>query len=121
MGLIVYGSCINAFSQKILIMPHNPGYAVLQLIVYKGLFSSFAQGNRLKETFILQVFLKETLFRSIWSFWSKKYEVIVTLDLLLILHNKMDQEAHENCISCFLRKTLIWGNLIFLFHFLILD
>ena len=71
MGLIVYESCINAFSQKILIVPHNPGYAVLQLIVYKGLFSSFSQGKGLKETFILKVFLKETLFSSIWSLWSE--------------------------------------------------
>ena len=30
-----------------------------------------------------------------------------------MLHNKMDQEAHEN-FSCFLRKYLVWRNLIFL-------
>ena len=40
---------------------------------------------------------------------------------LLILHNKRDQEVHENFISCFLRKNLIWGNLIFSGHFLMLD
>ena len=36
-----------------------------------------------------------------------------------MLHNKIDQEGHEN-FSCFLRN-LIWGNLIFFGHFLILD
>ena len=28
---------------------------------------------------------------------------------------------HENIISCFLRKSLIWSNLIFLGHFLMFD
>ena len=36
-----------------------------------------------------------------------------------MLHNKMDQEAHED-LSSFLRN-LIWGNLIFLGNFLIVD
>ena len=36
---------------------------------------------------------------------------------LLILHNKRNQEIHQNFISCFLRKCLIWSNLIFLFYF----
>ena len=36
-----------------------------------------------------------------------------------MLHNKMDQEAHEN-FSCVLRKNLIWGDLIFLGNFSIL-
>ena len=50
----------------------------------------------------------------------KWYGVFITLDLLsdLILHNKRDQEVHENFISCFLRENLIWSNLIFLDHFL---
>ena len=39
----------------------------------------------------------------------------------MILHNKRDQEVHENVISCFLRKSLIWSNLIFLSNFLMFD
>ena len=38
-----------------------------------------------------------------------------------ILLNKRDQEVHENVFSCFLRKNLIWDNLIFLGHFLMFD
>ena len=40
---------------------------------------------------------------------------------LLILHNKRGHEVNENFISCFLRKNLIWGNLIFSVHFLMFD
>ena len=51
--------------------------------------------------------------------------LFITLDLLsgfsLILHNKRGQEVHGNFISRFLRKNLIWGNLIFLGHFLLFD
>ena len=51
----------------------------------------------------------------------KWYGVPLTLNLLsgflLILHNIREQEVHENFISCFLRKNLIWGNMI-LGHFL---
>ena len=31
----------------------------------------------------------------------------------------MSQEVHENYITCFLRKSLIWGNLTFLGYFLL--
>ena len=56
----------------------------------------------------------------------KQYDVPpLTLNLLsgilLILHNKRDQELHKNFISCFLRKNPIWSNLIFLVHFLMFD
>ena len=34
---------LMAFPKKILIVPHNPGYAVLQLLVYKRLRYNFAQ------------------------------------------------------------------------------
>ena len=37
-----------------------------------------------------------------------------------MLYNEMDQESPEN-FGCFLRKKLIWGNLIFLANFLILQ
>ena len=40
---------------------------------------------------------------------------------LLILLNKRDREVHENFISCFLRKNLIWGNLILSSYFLMFD
>ena len=39
----------------------------------------------------------------------------------LILHNKRVQEEHENFVRYFLRKNLIWGNLIFLGHFLLFE
>ena len=38
-----------------------------------------------------------------------------------ILLNKRDQEVHENFCSCFLRKNLIWDNLIFSGLFLMFD
>ena len=37
------------------------------------------------------------------------------------MHNERGQEVHENFISCFSRKNLIWGNLIFLGHFFLFD
>ena len=49
-----------------------------------------------KETFIFKVFLRETLFTSIADFGQKQNDVIISFHLLLMLHNKMDQEAHEN-------------------------
>ena len=66
------------------------------------------------------------VFRAIWSFWNKNGMVSSSLWIcsqifLLILLNKRDQEVHENFISCFLRKNLIWGNLIFSGHFLMFD
>ena len=59
------------------------------------------------------VFLKEILFRAIWSFWNKNGMTFSQLWICyqgvfkLILHNKRDQEVHENFISCFLRKKKI--------------
>ena len=65
-------------------------------------------------------------FRAIWSFWNKGGMVSSSLWIcsqvfLLILLNEKDQEVYENFFSCFLRKTLIWGNLIFSGHSLMFD
>ena len=64
------------------------------------------------------------VFRAIWSFWNKNGMVSSSLWIcsqifLLILLNKRD--LHENFNSCFLRKNLVWGNLIFSGHFLMFD
>ena len=79
MGLIVHGSYINDLSEKILvwgkwvisdpechILPHSSGSAVrivLQFCTMKGAKRDMG--------IILMVFLKEILFRAIWSFWNK--------------------------------------------------
>ena len=75
---------------------------------------------------ILMVFLKKILFGAIGHFGSKMvrphiFRSVLRFFIFLILHNKRDQEIHENFIRCFLRKNLIWGNLIFLGHFLLFD
>ena len=63
------------------------------------------------------------------TFWgnlvilAQKWCVLITLDLLegffKILDSERGKEVSENFISCFSRKNLIWGNLIFLGHFLL--
>ena len=98
---------------------HNSGSAVrivLQFCTMKGAKRDMG--------IILMVFLKEILFRAIWSFWNKNGMVSSSLWIcsqifLLILLNKRD--LHENFNSCFLRKNLVWGNLIFSGHFLMFD
>ena len=81
--------------------------------------------NESGQEIILMDFLKEIYSEQFCHFGKKWYGHLITLDLLsgffMILHNKRDQEVHENFVSCFLRKSLIWGNLIFLDHFLIFD
>ena len=71
---------------------------------------------------VLMVFLKKILFRAIWSFWPKNGTFlqlwIWSQVFFLILNNEAGQQVHENFISCFLRKNLIWGNFIFLDQFL---
>ena len=54
-------------------------------------------------------FLKEILLWAIWSFWNRNAMASCWLWIcpqvfLLILHNKKEQEAHENFISCFFEK-----------------
>ena len=66
------------------------------------------------------------VFRAILSFWNKGGMVSSSLWVCsqvfsLILLSKKDQEVHEKFFSCFLRKTLIWGNLIFSGHSLMFD
>ena len=66
------------------------------------------------------------VFRAIWSFWNKNGLVSSSLWIcsqvfLLILLKERDEEVHENFFSCFLRKNLFWGNLIFSSHFLMFD
>ena len=73
---------------------------------------------------ILMVFLKKILFGAIWSFGPnmvRPHKFGSALSFFLILHNKKGQEVHESFISCFSRKNLIWGHLIFLGHFLLFD
>ena len=75
---------------------------------------------------ILMFFLKEILFRAIWSFWNKNGMVSSSLWIwsqvfLLILLKKRNQEVHEIFFSCFLRKNFFWSNLIFSSHFLMFD
>ena len=134
MGLIVHWSYINDFFKKILvwdkqtlwnpewrILPSNSGSVVrifLQFCTMKG--------TKKGMEIILMVFLKEILFRAVWSFVQKMvwcpqnfgYAVFLHFFIFIILHNNRDQEVHENFISCFLRKNLSWVNLIFLGHLL---
>ena len=53
----------------------------------------------------------------------KWYGILLTLNLLaqLILHNEKDQEVRGSFISCFLRKNIIWTNLITSGQFLMFD
>ena len=74
---------------------------------------------------ILMVFLKEILLYSeqFGRFETKMVQCRFHFEsalrfFLLILLKKRDQEVHENVFSCFLRKNLFWGNLIFSSHFL---
>ena len=47
--------------------------------------------------------------------------LLICSHVFLILHNKKGQEVHENFVRCFLRKNLIWDNLIFSGLFLLLS
>ena len=73
------------------------------------------KGAKREMEILLMAFLKEILFRAIWSFWNKNGMVSLS-----ILHNKRDQEVHENFICCFW-KNLICSYLIFSGHFLTFD
>ena len=71
-------------------------------------------------------FSERNLFHSSLVILEQKwYGVLLTLNLLsgffINFTQQRDQEVHENFISYFLRKNLIWGNLIFSGHFLMLD
>ena len=77
---------------------------------------------------ILMVFLKEILLYSeqFGRFETKMVQCRFHFEsalrfFLLILLKKRDQEVHENVFSCFLRKNLFWGNLIFSSHFIMFD
>ena len=87
------------------------------------MFLNFAQWKGLISTW--KLYLKKNLIRGNLVILAQKWYALITLDLLsgifFILHNRRGQEVHENCISCFSRKYLIWGNLIFLGHFLLFD
>ena len=77
----------------------------------------------------LMVFLKEILLYSeqfvhfgtkmVWCRWPFHFNQLSGFSLILL--KKRDQEVHEKFFSCFLRKNLIWGNLIFSSHFLMFD
>ena len=97
----------------------------------EGLFYNFAQWKGPRGTWQLYQ----------WFFWKKSYCIQSNLFILeqkwcgvgdlftlicsqvfsSILLKKRDQEVHEKFFSCFLRKNLIWGNLIFSSHFLMFD
>ena len=97
----------------------------------EGLFYNFAQWKGPREAWQLYQ----------WFFWKKSYCIQSNLFILeqkwcgvgdlftlicsqvfsLILLKKRDQEVHEKFFSCFLRKNIIWGNLIFSSHFLMFD
>ena len=130
----MHGRCINGFSEKLFvwskcaiwdpdwcILPHNSGSTVKIVLQ----FCTMKEAKR-DMGIILMVFWKEVLFRAIRLFGNKNsmtssYLWICSQVFLLILHNKRDHEVHENFIICFLRKNLIWINLIFLCHFLMFD
>ena len=86
-------------------------------------FCTMERAKRDMET-ILMVFQKNLIWGNL-VILTQKWYILITLDLLsvffLILHNKRVQEVHENFVRYFLRKNLIWSNLIFLGHFLLFE
>ena len=128
MGLIAHGIYINGFLKNNLFWDrsaiYDPEWHILLCILMrcKDCFTILhnKKSQERNENYI-NVFSERNRTPSNFVILTQKwYGLFVTFDLLsdLILDNKRDQEVHENFISCFLRENLIWGNLIFLDHFL---
>ena len=73
MGLIVHGSYINGLSEKVLVRDKSGSTVTIALQSCK------TKGSKRDMEIILMVFLKEILFRGIWSFWNKNRMVSSSL------------------------------------------
>ena len=98
---------------------HNSGSAVRNVLQ----FCIMKRVKRVMEINVNGFFQKNPIQGNLVCHFGPKCYVLITgsalgVFLFLILHNKRGQSVHENFISCFSRKNLIWGNLIFLGHFL---
>ena len=96
--------------------PDNSGSALR--FVFK--FCTMKGANKYMEI----IFKKKTYSGKLGHFGPKMvrpYNFGSPLRYIFYFAQQKGQEVHENCISCFSRKYLIWGNLIFLGHFLLFD
>ena len=100
-----------------MVHPHHSGSAVRIVLQYCTM-----KGAKRDMEIILMVFLKKIFWGNL-VILAQKWCVLITLDLLegflKILDSERGKEVSENFISCFSRKNLSWGNLIFLGHFLL--
>ena len=99
---------------------HNSGTTVRIVLQYCTM-----KGAKRDMEIILMVFLEKKFNLGQFGHFGPKmvhpHNFGSASDFFLILHSARGQEVHENFISCFLRKNLIWDNLIFLGHFLLFD
>ena len=100
---------------------HNSGFAVM--IVWQ--FCKMKGAERGIEIMLMVFLKKKKLIQDNFAILAEKWYIPLTFwnccqVFYLILCHKKGSELHEHFIS-FLRKNLIWGNVIFLGYFLLFN